>query len=181
MDNLAVLHFVEGGNRLHARLLRVFRRFRASHPQWRLALTGVRGFADETIRRQIEDADLSAGVECLGWLPRGELYAYFERAAAMIYPTTFEGFGLPVVEGLAAGVPTACSDIQPLHAIAGTAAILFDPSDEDSMLNALERTTLDQDLRERLSRAGPLRAAKFTWRKCAEATLKVLVDAARQG
>ena len=164
----------------HAMLLRVFRRFHGSHPEWSLLLTGVRGFADETIRNQIEDAELNSGVKCLGWLPRQELYACFERAAAVIYPTTFEGFGLPVLEGLAAGVPTACSNIEPLRTIAGDAAVLFDPTSEDSMLDALERTTLDLELRTRLSQSGPLRAAQFTWRKCAETTLAVLLGAAQR-
>lgn len=164
----------------HARLLRVFRRFRDSHPEWRLLLTGVRGYADETIRNQIEDATSDSGVQSLGWLPRQELYECFERAAAVIYPTTFEGFGLPVLEGLAAGVPTACSDIEPLRTIAGDAAVLFDPASEDSMLDALERATFDRELCERLSKSGPLRASQFTWRKCAETTLAVLLDAARK-
>ncbi len=164
----------------HARLLRVFRRFRAAHPEWSLLLTGVRGFADEAIRGQIEDAELDSGVQCLGWLSRRELYACFERAAAVIYPTTFEGFGLPVLEGLAAGVPTACSDIEPLRTITGDAAVLFDPANEDSMLGALERTATDPDLRARLSQSGPLRASRFTWRRCAETTLNTLLDAARR-
>ena len=163
----------------HARLVRVFRRFRAAHPEWRLLLTGVRGFADETVRDQIERTEEDSGVVSLGWLPREELYACFERAAAVIYPTTFEGFGLPVLEGLAAGVPTACSGIEPLRTIAGDAAVFFDPTSEDSMLGALERTALNQELRAHLSQAGPERASQFTWRKCAETTLAVLLDAAR--
>jgi glycosyltransferase involved in cell wall biosynthesis len=165
----------------HSRLLRVFRRFRISHPEWRLLLTGIRGFADEAIRNQVESTKMDSGILSLGWLPRRELYACFERAAAVIYPTTFEGFGLPVLEGLAAGIPTACSDIEPLRTIAGDAAVLFDPASEDSMLDALERTTMSPELRERLSQSGPLRASQFTWRKCAESTLEVLLDAARQG
>lgn len=164
----------------HERLLRVFRRFRDSHPGWGLLLTGVRGFADESVRDVIEHSESDSGVRCLGWLPRQELYDCFEKASAIIYPTTFEGFGLPVLEGLAAGVPTACSDIEPLRTIAGDAAVLFDPLSEDSMLDALERTTTDQALRARLSRSGPLQASQFTWRRCAETTLEVLLDAARQ-
>jgi len=82
----------------HARLLRVFRRFRSLHPEWRLLLTGVRGFAENAVRDEIADSGPDPGVVSAGWLPRQEFYALLERVAALIYPTTFEGFGLPVLE-----------------------------------------------------------------------------------
>ena len=118
-------------------------------------------------------------MQILGWLPRDELYRWFERAGALVYPSMFEGFGLPVVEALAAGIPVACSDIEPLRTIAGDAAVLFDPASEAAMLQALERITSDGPLRTQLTQAGPIRAAEFTWRRCAEQTLAILVQAAR--
>jgi len=78
-------------------------------------------------------------------------------------------------------VPTACSDIEPLRSIAGDAAILFDPASDESMLDALGRIALDRELRAHLAVAGPRRAAQFSWRKCAEATVDVLLAAARSG
>ncbi|HWT78755.1 MAG TPA: glycosyltransferase, partial [Candidatus Methylomirabilis sp.] len=112
--------------------------------------------------------------------PREELYLWFERAGAVIYPSTFEGFGMPVVEALAAGIPVACSDIEPLRTIARDSALLFDPASGACLLQALEQVTLDQRLRARLSHAGPLRAAQFSWRQCAQQTLMVLLEAAGQ-
>ena len=70
-----------------------------------------------------EELGLADAVEFTGWIPRDELYDLYARAWAFVYPSTFEGFGLPVLEALAAGVPTACSHIEPLAGIAGDAAL----------------------------------------------------------
>lgn len=162
----------------HALLLRSFQQFHAAHPEWRLVMTGVGGLADRAVREQIAALGLESHVRILGWLPREELYRWFETAGAVVYPSTFEGFGMPVVEALAAGIPVACSDIEPLRTIAADAALLFDPASEAGLLQALERVTTDEPLRARLTHAGPLRAAQLTWRKCAQETLAILMQAA---
>ena len=162
----------------HALLLKCFARFSPAHPEWQLVLTGVTGFADRSIREQVVALGLESRVHILGWLPREVLYDWFKRAAAVIYPSTFEGFGLPVVEALAAGIPVACSDIEPLRSIAREAAFSFDPSSGACLLQALEQITSDQRLRARLAHAGPLRAAQFSWPECARQTLDILEQAA---
>ena len=83
---------------------------------------------------------------------------------------------MPVLEALAAGIPTACSDIPPLREVAGDAALFFDPLDEDAIAAAIESVMTDAPLRERLGEAGPERARPFTWERSAEQTLKVLLD-----
>jgi glycosyltransferase involved in cell wall biosynthesis len=85
---------------------------------------------------------------------------------------------MPVVEALAAGVPVACSAIEPLSTISGAAALHFDPESTDAIRDALVRVTSDEPLRSRLAVEGPLRAAGFSWREAAARTLKVLVQAA---
>ena len=117
-------------------------------------------------------------VRFTGWIPREELYELYAGAAAFVYPSTFEGFGLPLVEALAAGVPTACSNVQPLAGIAGEAALLFDPSDTGEIAAALERLVADDVLRKRLASAGPAEAARFSWKTTAERTLEALARAA---
>jgi alpha-1,3-rhamnosyl/mannosyltransferase len=127
----------------------------------------------------IDKLDLRGSVCLAGWLPREDLYNLFRDAWAFIYPSTFEGFGLPVLEALAAGIPTACSSIEPLASLAADAAVQFDPGDAEAMLEAIGRVVSDEALRERLSTAGPARAARFSWRNTAELTLAALRDAAR--
>jgi glycosyltransferase involved in cell wall biosynthesis len=160
------------------RLLTAFAAFRQRRPDFRLILVGLRGFAAAELEKQRDAAGLGEAVEFTGWIPRQQLYELYERAWAFIYPSTFEGFGIPVLEALAAGVPCACSRIEPLRSIAAGAALHFDPFREDEVCAALERISFDDELRASLSVAGPQRAALFTWRTTAEKTLRALTDAA---
>jgi glycosyltransferase involved in cell wall biosynthesis len=161
------------------RLLAAFARVRARHPEFRLVLTGVRGFHTRTVERLVRDLDLERSVQLTGWIPREELYEYFRRAWAFIYPSRFEGFGLPVLEAMGAGVPTACSRIEPLIWLTAGAALLFDPDSDEQITAALLRLIEEQELRSQLAEAGPRRAAEFPWRRTAQLTLAALEEAAR--
>ena len=161
------------------RLLRVFAEFRRGRPQFRLVLAGLRGFNTAHLEALREGLGLAESVEFTGWIPREELYDLYARAFAFVYPSTFEGFGLPVLEALAAGVPTAFSRIEPLASTAADAALQFDPADEADMAGAIERIVCDEPLRARLATAGPRRAALFSWTTTARATLDALVEAAQ--
>src|SRR5581483_2469252 len=110
-----------------------------------------------------ESLGLRDAVEFPGWIPREDLHLLYARAWAFVYPSKFEGFGLPVLEALAAGVPTACSNIPPLAAIAGDAALQFDPLDQAAMLASMLRLVEDDGLRSRLAVEGPRQAARFPW------------------
>jgi glycosyltransferase involved in cell wall biosynthesis len=119
-------------------------------------------------------------VEFPGWIPREELHELYARAWGFVYPSLFEGFGLPVLEALAAGVPSACSRIEPVSGIAGDAALQFDPRDTASMVEAMARIAGDEPLRKRLAEAGPRRAGEFSWRTTAEGTLAALRSVATE-
>jgi glycosyltransferase involved in cell wall biosynthesis len=161
------------------RLLRVFAEFRRGRPEFRLVIAGLRGFNSARLDALRHTLGLAGSVEFTGWIPREELYDLYARAFAFVYPSTFEGFGLPVLEALAAGVPTACSRIEPLASTAADAALQFDPADEADMAGAIERIVGDEPLRARLTAAGPRRAALFSWTATARATLDALVEAAQ--
>lgn len=155
------------------RLVRVFGRFREIKPEFELVLGGLRGFRASAIENLISRLNLEANVRITGWIPRTELYELFRHATAFIYPTTFEGFGLPVIEAMAAGVPLACSDIEPLRSITGDAAVRFAPDSDDEMLAALLRVSEDSSLVP----AARARARQFTWKQCATETLAAIRDA----
>jgi len=148
------------------RLIRVFARYHARHPGWTLTLAGLRGFHAGPVERAVAEAKLGAAVRITGWIPREELYGLFRRAAAFVYPSTFEGYGMPVSEALAAGLPTACSDIEPLRTVAGGAAWLFPPDDEDAMLDAIGKAAS--------GRAAGAWPEPPSWEDAARATLTVL-------
>lgn len=161
------------------RLLRAFAVFHRKRPEFRLVIAGLRGFESAELERLREDLALVDAVEFTGWIPREELYGLYRRAWAFLYPSTFEGFGLPVLEALAAGLPTACSRIEPLASIAGSATLQFDPDNEAAILDAMDRLVSDEILREKLAAAGPKRAERFSWLTTARLTLEALRDAAR--
>lgn len=161
------------------RLVRAFGRIHGERPEFRLVLAGMHGFHTTQIEQTITDCGMREHVEITGWLPRNELLDLFEMAWAFVYPSTFEGFGMPVLEALAAGLPSAVSSVEPIKGIAGSAALLFDPFREEEMSEALLRLIRDEELRHRLSTAGPLRAGNFSWRMAAGQTLRVIETAAK--
>jgi glycosyltransferase involved in cell wall biosynthesis len=159
----------------HKNLERLIRAFARKKRPERLVLAGVRGFHAAAIEALIGSLELKDRVEITGWLPREELLRLYARAQAFVYPSTFEGFGMPVLEALAAGIPVACSNIPPIQEVAGDAALFFDPLDEEAMAAAIDQILNDDALRSKLAKAGPERARPFTWRSTAEQTLQVLL------
>ena len=105
------------------------------------------------------------------WLGAAELEGLYTLAACVVFPSLYEGFGLPVLEAMARGVPVACSDRSSLPEVAGGAALLFDPEDTAAIGVSIERGLADEPLRERLAVLGRERAAAFTWDRTAAGTL----------
>jgi glycosyltransferase involved in cell wall biosynthesis len=114
---------------------------------------------------------IAGGVRFPGWTSSADVEGLFALCAAFVFPSFYEGFGLPVLEAMARGVPVACSDRASLPEVAGDAALLFDPSDPAAIAQAIERLLSDRAEAERLRAAGRARAARFTWERAAELTL----------
>jgi len=159
----------------HKNLERLIRAYARTKRDYRLVIAGFRGFRAQAIEKLVSDLSLGEHVQITGWIGREELYRLYDRALAFIYPSTFEGFGMPVLEAMAAGVPITCSDIAPLREVAGDTALYFDPLQEDALAAALDRIVSDVTLRARLALAGRERARAFTWDRSAEKTLEVLL------
>jgi glycosyltransferase involved in cell wall biosynthesis len=131
----------------------------------------LRAFALFRIRAEL---GLEDSVRFTGWIPREELYQLFSDASAFIYPSRFEGFGMPILEALAAGIPSACSNVEPMKSIAADAALQFDPANIGALCDALHSLVNDESVRRCLSEAGPRRASDFSWTAAARATLNSL-------
>ncbi|HEX5432054.1 MAG TPA: glycosyltransferase family 1 protein [Bryobacteraceae bacterium] len=161
----------------HKNIERLIRAYARKPRPRKLVLAGLRGFRAKAIEMLISELNVENSVEITGWLPRDKLLSLYGRAWAFIYPSTFEGFGMPVLEALAAGIPVACSDIPPLREVAGEAALFFNPLDEDAVESAFQRIATDAELRCHLEKAGPERAHSFSWGRAAEMTLEALTAA----
>jgi glycosyltransferase involved in cell wall biosynthesis len=124
---------------------------------------------------------VDSDVRFLGWVTRSELDDLYAAADCFAFPSLYEGFGLPVLEAMARGVPVATSGRSSLAEVAGDAALTFDPEDERSIAASLQRVLTDSSLRERLRAAGCERARLFTWERAAELTVasyrRALADA----
>lgn len=158
----------------HKNLDRLIRAYARKPRDFDLVIAGMKGFHSRAIEQLIAELGCG-GVKLTGWIPRDELLRLYSRCAAFVYPSTFEGFGMPVLEALAAGIPTACADIPPLREVAGDAALFFDPLNDDAVAAALERIVSEDSLRRDLTQAGPLCARPFTWQRTAQLTLAAIL------
>ena len=134
-----------------------------------------------TIRATIERLGLQDQVILTGHLPQDEVNALFVNAAAYVLPSKSEGFGIPVLEAFAAGVPVICSTAGALPEVAGDAALLFDPDDRAQLVERLTQLGSDPALQQRLVAAGTERARQFTWRQTALATMATFEEAVVHG
>lgn len=115
---------------------------------------------------------LSERVHFTGYVTDRQLAACYRCSSAFVFPSLYEGFGLPVLEAMAHGIPVACSDAGALPEVCGDAAVLFNPLSIEGMVAAVDSILGDTALRQRLSRAGMARAKEFSWSRCAELTLR---------
>ncbi len=136
-----------------------------------LILPGYPTPHEDDLRARAQALGTSDDVRFLGWVSDADMEGLYALADAFVFPSLYEGFGLPVLEAMARGVPVACSDRASLPEVAGDAALLFDPEDVAAMTASLRRLLDDAHLRERLSAAGRARAQTFTWARTAELTV----------
>jgi glycosyltransferase involved in cell wall biosynthesis len=158
--------------RPHKNLPRLLRALAAMEAAERPSLV-VPGYPtphESELRRLSESLGIRDLVHLPHWLPAADLEGLYALADAVVFPSLYEGFGLPVLEAMARGVPVACSNRSSLPEVAGDAALLFDPEDVQAIRVAIERLLRDHELASRLREAGPARAARFTWRRTAELT-----------
>jgi glycosyltransferase involved in cell wall biosynthesis len=136
-----------------------------------LVLTGYRTSHEDDLRRRVTELGLEADVRILGWVSAEELEGLYRSAKCFVFPSLYEGFGLPVLEAMARGVPVACSDRGPLREVGGDAALFFDPESATQIAAAIATLVGDPAEAERLRAAGLARAQQFTWSATARGTV----------
>jgi glycosyltransferase involved in cell wall biosynthesis len=138
-----------------------------------LVLPGYATGAEDALVARARELGVADRVAFCGWVSDEDLDGLYACATALVFPSLFEGFGLPVLEAMRRGLPVACADRTSLPEIAGGAALLFDPESVDAMAGVASRLLVDPALRDRLSAAGRARAEAFSWRRAARETLDV--------
>jgi glycosyltransferase involved in cell wall biosynthesis len=156
-----------------ARLIEAFAllRGRATAPALQLVLVGARAWLHAGILRAVETHGLAGTVAFAGYVPPADLPALYAGAACFAFPSLYEGFGLPVLEAMAAGTPVVAARAGAIPEVAGDAALLVDPGRADALAEAIVAAASDRTLRERLVGRGRARAASFTWEAVARQTL----------
>jgi glycosyltransferase involved in cell wall biosynthesis len=110
-----------------------------------------------------------------------DLLLLYNACGLFVYPSLYEGFGLPVIEAMACGTPVACSSVTSLPEVAGDAAQYFDPTKVEEIADAIVRIVSDDSFKEELRQAGMARASSFSWRRAAQETLEVFAEVLREG
>jgi glycosyltransferase involved in cell wall biosynthesis len=136
-----------------------------------LVLPGYPTAHEAELREHARAVGVEEDVRFVSWVSAEQLEGLWELADAFIFPSLYEGFGLPVLEAMARGVPVACSNASSLPEVAGEAALLFDPRSVTQLATAIARLLSDGALRERLREAGHARVRQFTWERAARLTL----------
>lgn len=144
---------------------------RTADPALDLVLIGQRGWLDQPILDQIARSLNQSSIHRLRYVPDGQLARFYCQAQAFVYPSHYEGFGLPVLEAMSLGAPVVCSDIPALREVAGGAALFVDPMDTAALAAALAQLLQDPAQRQRLIAQGQTQARQFSWAKTAQRTL----------
>jgi glycosyltransferase involved in cell wall biosynthesis len=155
------------------RLVKAFGRLKEMGLPHKLVLAGPRGWSMDGFQEQIEELKLGDSVLMLGYIPDEDLPALYSLATVFVFPSIYEGFGLPPLEAMACGTPVLSSRNSSLAEICGDAAVLVDPLNEESLLDGLRQVLESKELQTQLGEIGRKRAAEFSWERAAQETITV--------
>lgn len=158
----------------HVRLISAFNQFKAkTGSDWQLVFGGSDWHGADAIHAAAQQSPFASEIRFLGFVPDEDLPNLYRAADAFVYPSLYEGFGMPPIEAMACGCPVICSTNGSLGEVVGDAAAIVDPQNIDSMANQLSLLAGDTHLRERLRQAGLVRAKQFDWNRTALETLSL--------
>ncbi|HML15614.1 MAG TPA: glycosyltransferase family 1 protein [Bryobacteraceae bacterium] len=164
----------------HLGLLRAFEEVLRAHPNLAhsLVFVGKETWYSKELHRAVASSTIASRVRFTGFVDDADLAHFYGACDLFVFPSFYEGFGLPILESMACGRAVACSNLTAMPEVADGAAILFDPHSTREMVRAMADIMLDQELRTRLERLGIQRAAQFSWDQAARRTLEVYYDVA---
>lgn len=142
----------------------------------KLVLVGQPGLGYNEIKKEIEDARLADKIIQTGWLNDHILTGLMKEAEVFVFPSFYEGFGIPLIEAMASRIPVVTSNIASCPEIAGKAALTVDPNDNQALSEAIKKIITDSALKQKLIAEGLNRVKAFDWQKCARATLQILTS-----
>ena len=155
------------------RLVEAFSCVAQDFPAVALVIAGMKGWMYDDLFHRVQDLGLASRILFPGFIAEEDKVSLLCAAKVFAYVSLYEGFGLPVLEALACGIPTVTSNTSAIPEVAGNAAILVDPTDVKQIAGALRTLLSDSDLRNQLAEAGLIQAARFTWERTAAETLRV--------
>jgi glycosyltransferase involved in cell wall biosynthesis len=161
-------------------LLAAAARLCREHPALRLVIAGDQGDYTGPVRAAVEAAGLADRTVLCGYVPSAWMPALYTGATCLLFTSAYEGFGLPVLEAMARGIPVVTSRRPALNEIFGVGALLVEPGDEDAVASAIDRVLREERLRADLVRRGQALAASFSWAETARRTRRALAGAARR-
>lgn len=137
---------------------------------WPLVLAGYQGWQSQKLHARIKDAESAGWLIYLGYVPDEDLPLLFSAARLFVFPSHYEGFGLPVLESMASGVPVICSNSSSLPEVVGNAALMCDPLDVEMLGQLIKKGLEDESWRNDAIVKGLNQSSKFSWHKCAQET-----------
>ena len=138
-----------------------------------LVIAGGKGWFSEQLYQKVRELELDKYIVFTGFVPDEDLPALYSGAELFVFPSIYEGFGLPVLEAMSCGTPVVTSNVSSLPEVAGNAGFLVDPYDSKAILQGIETVLSDTHRQEQMQQAGYLQARQFSWRKTAEETYNV--------
>jgi glycosyltransferase involved in cell wall biosynthesis len=164
----------------HAAALHALRRLRTEGFPHRLLIAGGQGWLFAPIRRLVEALGLVDDVVFTGYVPDADLPPLYSGASALLMPSLYEGFGFPLLEAMACGAPVVAANVSSLPELAGDAALLVPPTDDDALTHAVRLLLTQPDLAAALRTRGMAQARRFTWARCAAETAALYQETAAQ-
>ncbi len=166
---------IEHPGKNHVRLINAFSRLKAKTKiPHQLVLAGTPWGRVEEVYEAAARSDYTEDISFIGFVDGSDLPSLYCAADLFVFPSLYEGFGMPILEAMACGTPVLCSNVSSMPEVAGDAALLFDPHDEDDICRSMEKILVDDDLRREFVQKGLARSALFSWSSAARTTLDVI-------